>query len=213
MPIKAFTIGERFGSLKFIGPAEPTFRGNGFMQYRSVFLCDCGKEIIARNDTVRSGLTTSCGCARFKINIKHGQTRRGKRTRAYVIWSGVISRCENPNRENYQWYGGSNIKVCERWRNSFADFFDDMGPGKKGWTIERVGKYGNYEPSNCVWATMAHQSRNRRNNRIVTLRGITACLADLVERFGGNHNRICWRLDHGWTPEKAFSEPARKRIN
>lgn len=86
-------------------------------------------------------------------------------------WSGMIQRCENPNRHNYRYYGGRGIKVCERWRNNFADFLSDMG--RKPSPAHSIDRYpnnnGHYEPGNCRWATKSQQTQNSRRAKLVTL--------------------------------------------
>jgi hypothetical protein len=97
----------------------------------------------------------------------HGQARRGRKTKAYVTWVGVKNRCNNPNDDkNYPYYGGRGIKVCARWDN-FENFLADMGePPSKSHTIERCNTNGDYEPSNCYWATRKEQSVNRSYCRV-----------------------------------------------
>lgn len=87
---------------------------------------------------------------------KHGLSR----TPENQVWRDMKQRCNNPNAQRYDRYGGRGIKVCERWE-TFKNFYEDMGqrPGK-GYSIERINNDGNYEPGNCKWATRAEQSRN-----------------------------------------------------
>jgi hypothetical protein len=94
--------------------------------------------------------------------VKHGHARKRKRTSEYMTWEGMKERCNNPNRDTYKYYGGRGIKVCERW-NDFQNFLEDMGPRPDGLTLERKNNNGNYEPSNCCWATRQKQTRNRRD--------------------------------------------------
>ena len=97
-----------------------------------------------------------------RIN-SHGDAANDKNS-SYGCWHQMITRCENPNNRNYQYYGGRGIKVCERWRNSFKDFAVDMGERpSRGHTLDRIENNGNYEPGNVRWATSGEQSKNKRN--------------------------------------------------
>jgi hypothetical protein len=78
-------------------------------------------------------------------------------------WKNMLDRCYNPNATSYRRYGGRGITVCEAWRASFWEFYADMGPSKADLTLERLNNDGNYEPSNCKWATRFEQSRNKTN--------------------------------------------------
>lgn len=93
--------------------------------------------------------------------VKHGHNCVGKRSSEYCSWIHMIQRCENRNVINYKDYGGRGIKVCERWHD-FRNFFADMGHRPEGLTLERLDNDGNYEKSNCVWATRKEQAINKR---------------------------------------------------
>jgi len=81
---------------------------------------------------------------------------------AWWSWFNMIQRCTNPKAIKYPSYGGRGIAVCTRWLISFSDFLDDMGPRPEGTSIDRIDTYGDYEPGNCRWATIAEQAANKR---------------------------------------------------
>lgn len=128
----------------------------------------------------------------------------------YAVWSAMIARCENLERWNYHRYGGRGIRVCERWRESFAAFYADMGPRPVGHTIERRDNNGNYEPSNCFWATKQRQANNRRSNVIVVIDGESHTIAEWGRIRGVSHQYISWRLKQGWPIEEALSPKLRR---
>lgn len=88
------------------------------------------------------------------------------RVPGYSSWNTMLYRCTSPKSPNFAYYGGRGITVCERWRNSFKAFLDDMGQRPPGTTLERIDNNGNYEPGNCKWATRSEQQRNSRNARL-----------------------------------------------
>jgi hypothetical protein len=97
--------------------------------------------------------------------ITHGLTRiDGRRNPLFSVWADMHKRCENPNATNYAYYGGRGIAVCARWcgERGFEHFLADMGERPEGLTLDRRDAEGNYEPSNCRWATHAEQTANRR---------------------------------------------------
>lgn len=111
-----------------------------------------------------------------------------------------------PANRNYENYGARGITVCERWKDYVA-FRDDMGPRPRGGTLERNNVNGNYEPSNCCWASVKQQQNNRRDNHKVTFRGTTKTLAEWAIELGIARSRIDYRLKKGWSVEEAFTKP------
>lgn len=107
-----------------------------------------------------------------KTYEKHGK----ENTREYRIWCNMKSRCYNPNTTFYKIYGARGIRVCERWLNSFANFYNDMGKAPTDeYSIDRKDVNGNYTPINCRWATTQEQALNHRlqSNNTSGYRGIT----------------------------------------
>lgn len=97
----------------------------------------------------------------------HGASRAGKRTPTYVSWNNMIQRATNPRHPAWKNYGGRGITVCARWRD-FANFLADMGERPEGLSLDRIDNDGDYQPSNCRWATRAQQRLNQRNVRAAT---------------------------------------------
>ena len=180
--------GMAFGKLTVIERAQNGFDGRAWW----MCLCQCGKKHLTSGKRLRAGITKSCGCLHTeqvsrmgKNNITHGMSK----TRTWVTWESVRERCLNPNNNAWKDYGGRGIKICKRW-DSFENFLADMGERPIGKTIDRVNNNGNYEPSNCRWATSTQQNRNKRNNRLFG--GITA--AEWSERTGVNYVTLRKRL-------------------
>lgn len=150
-----------------------------------VCLCDCGNTTSLMTNKITSGHTTSCGCYRAETtktngrkNVLHGRTRTGDLT--YSSWCAMRYRCND--KENVR-YGGRGITYCQRW-NSFDLFLQDMGERPEGTTLDRIDPNGNYEPSNCRWATAKHQQRNRGNTRYIYIGGEKVNLMDVADKLG-----------------------------
>lgn len=140
--------------------------------------CDCGNELVVRGSNLRSGHARSCGCLAIEntrsANTTHGYTKGRRVTPEFISWAAMIDRCRNAKSDKYRHYGGRGISVCDAWRDDFGAFMRDMGPRPSlKHSIDRKDNNGNYEPTNCRWATRAEQAINQRSNRLITYRGET----------------------------------------
>lgn len=126
------------------------------------------------------------------------------------IWNSLKQRCLNPRNGDYAVYGGRGISVCDRWRNDFSAFYDDMGPCPDGFTIERIDGNKGYQPDNCKWASRAEQRVNTTRITAVTVNGETLNLTDAALKFGINRSRLRHRIEQGWPHEFAVTAPRQK---
>jgi hypothetical protein len=190
----------RFGRLIAIGRAD----GHWLCQ------CDCGNQKVIQGSRLRGGQTKSCGCYNREVlsaRKTHGQTK----SRTFTTWAAMKNRCHSSTSQWYSRYGGRGIKVCDRWLESFENFLADMGERPDGASIDRIDNDGNYEPSNCRWATRLQQERNKGSNRYFTINAERRALSEWCELYGANYQRVYARLLLGWDIEKALTAPHRDR--
>lgn len=163
-------VGKRFGRLVVIKQA-PHRNGRAYWHCK----CDCGNEVDVCGSSLTTGNTKSCGCYNLEVASKKFITHGMRYTRFYHIWCGMKARCHNQNSHKYRIYGARGIIVCDRWKDYFENFRDDMYEsylahveefGEKDTSIDRIDVNGNYEPSNCRWATWKEQRVNQRRGSV-----------------------------------------------
>jgi hypothetical protein len=137
-----------------------------------------------------------------KPRICHGLT--GTRIRA--VWRHMMQRCYDSKRYGYQWYGARGIKVCERWHD-LVNFAADMGHPPEGLTLDRINNDGDYEPSNCRWASPKEQARNTRRNRYLEFRGQRKIMTEWAQEMGIRDGTLFQRLARGLSVEDALTLP------
>lgn len=173
----------------------------------AVCQCSCGnvKKILAWD--LAEG-QNHCGCKRQArinaANTKHGMTG----TKIHNLWMAMLNRCYLPSIPSYKYYGGRGIKVCERWHD-FANFYADMGDRPEGKSLDRIDVNGDYEPSNCRWATAIEQANNSRKNVFLEIAGSRMTVSQAARAYGMPASRLITRLRLGWDVERAVTEPPR----
>lgn len=214
--------GSRFGRLTVLGYVGFKTQNDGHKRPRFLCLCDCGAHHEALSVNLMAGLVKSCGCLQSEnaaIQIKLALAVTDKRTTKthgmshgpeHNTWIRIKQRCGNPNNIGYDLYGGRGIRVCDRWQNSFDAFYEDMGPRPSDkHSIDRIDNDGNYEPSNCRWATVGVQSNNKRTNRVVVFNGSRVTLSEAEKLCGISQKTLGARLRSGVPADKLF-EPLKR---
>lgn len=126
---------------------------------------------------------------------KHGQSG----TKLYAIWLTMRQRCYNTNNKDFYNYGAKGIKVCDEWIKDFSEFYRwAMENGyAESLSIDRIDPYGNYEPSNCRWATIQEQANNKKNTIYVEVDGSIYTLTELSNLYGIRRETIEMRYLRG----------------
>lgn len=187
--------GKRFGRLVAI-----EYLGNSRWKCK----CDCGKyhEVLAYS--LKNGITRSCGCFNIERAIETNTTHGQANTKLYGVWCAIKRRCYKAYDKRYKNYGNRGIVMCEEWKNNFQSFYRwSMANGyKEHLTIDRIDNNGNYEPSNCRWATNKEQSRNKTNNHIIEYNGEKMTAVEFAEKYNINYSTLLTRL---WRKQDIFN--------
>jgi hypothetical protein len=169
-----------------------------------LFKCICGNECEKIIGDVKSGRTKSCGCLNKENKGRTPILNPRQKNPLYPIWNNMMARCYNEKSSSYYNYGKLGITVCDDWHN-FDNFCKSVGlrPSKKH-SIDRINNYGNYEPNNCRWATHKEQCRNKKNNKMLFVDGISKPLSEWAEIYKINPSTIEKRMViWGWNESDA----------
>lgn len=169
--------------------------------------CECGNTTTVKLYLLRRGETKSCGCKKrnhlIDMNTSHGMSR----SKLSAVWQAMKQRCLNSENQNFPYYGGRGIGICDDWIQPEAFFKWAQENGyREGLSLERINVDGNYEPSNCKWVTMKVQNRNKRDNNVIEFRGERLCMQDWANRLGIERCTLDKRLKN-WSLEKALTTP------
>lgn len=158
-------IGKKFALLSIVERAG--MNKQGYITWKCI--CDCGNTVVIAGHSIRQGRTKSCGCLTHlpqPWKTQGTKTHGMSGTPTYNNWVCMIQRCTNPKHKDFYNYGKRGVTVCERWLGSFANFLADMGTRPTlQHSIDRIDSNGNYEPSNCRWATPKEQGANKRKRK------------------------------------------------
>ena len=166
--------------------------------------CECGNYCIIAGHRLRNGQTKSCGCI---VKTQKGMSC----SRSYRSWSSMMQRCYDKSVEHYSRYGLKGISVCERWKNSFQNFIEDMGERPQGKTLDRIDPNGNYEMNNCRWCTPKEQGNNKNTNLILECFGKRQTLTQWAEEYLIDCSTLRKRIINlKWPIEKALTKKVGK---
>jgi hypothetical protein len=193
--IKHIESGTKFGKLMVICDAGSGKRRKTYLWV----VCECGSKIRrVRKDHLTSGKAIGCGCTRGV------RTHNMSKSVEYKTYKRIITRCYNTKNKRYHDYGGRGITVCDRWLESFENFYEDMGDRpSKDHSIDRINNNKGYSKDNCRWVTNKIQSRNKRNTVYITIDGKTLSISDWVDIVGTAKCTIYTRLRRGWSEYEA----------
>lgn len=200
-------INSIFGNYKIISNAE---NKHGHVRY--VCECICGNiKIVNKSDLLR-GHSKSCGCLSANLSKSRFTTHGMRQHKIYKVWQNMKNRCSNTNVKDYPYYGARGITVCERWLNSFENFYEDMGDIPfKGAEIDRINNDGNYCKDNCHWITHSKNMRNTRANTILTYNGVSKIMSEWAEYLGVPCRLLAQRKYIGWSDSKII-ESGKSRL-
>lgn len=209
-------VGKKFNRLtviKFL--YKKTLKDGKHYSYYYLCQCECGNKIEVCLSNLRGKHTKSCGCFK-KENTSIMKTTHGlTNTRLYRIYHNILARCYNQKNISFERYGKRGIIVCEDWKKDFSNFYNwamDNGYNDK-LTIDRINNNGNYEPSNCRWATNKQQANNRCTSTSIFYDNKYFTISELATTYNLNEKCLRKRINNKWSIKKAISTPSMDYAN
>lgn len=198
--------GKRFGRLTVICRDEDIVRKNGKTRPTWRCKCDCGNVVTILGESLRRGLSSSCGCFR-RDELSNRKTHGGTDSRMYRVWCAIKARCLNKNTVAYKDYGARGITICDDWKSSYESFRDwALCNGyQEKLSIDRIDNNQGYSPENCRWVDAKAQANNRRSNRIYEIDGETHNLTEWANLRGVNPKTLYSRMYSGMSFEEALN--------
>lgn len=196
--------GQKFGKLTVIERVKSPTNSDHHAYW--ICKCACGNYVVVIGKDLRNNHTRSCGCLRKQRVGETHRTHGKSKDRLFFVWQSMINRCNNEKDKSYNYYGGRGITVCDEWRK-FEPFCDwVMANGyNDSLTIERNDVNGNYEPTNCRWATRKEQANNTRRNHLITYNGKSQTISQWAEEYNMKYSTLSSRLNKlRWGVEKAL---------
>jgi hypothetical protein len=173
--------------------------------------CECGCIAKVVFSNLYRGISKSCGCRAREVTANRNRKHSESGTRLHRIWKGMRTRCTNPSQTSYRDYGARGVRVCAEW-DDFSAFREWalVNGYSDALEIDRIDVTGNYEPTNCRFVTHRENSWNKRRHRMVAAFGeskpVSAWAAD--QRARVKAIPLLKRLNRGWSPERAITEPS-----
>ena len=200
-------INQKFGKLLVV---NKSYSKNHKVYWECI--CDCGKTCFVTTSNLKCNKIKSCGCLKVEKITNRNSTHNQRNTKLYEVWKTIKQRCLNPNNKAYNNYGGRGITICPEWQENFISFYNwsIINGYKEGLTIDRIDNNGNYEPSNCRWASRIIQSNNTRSNRFITINNETKSLADWCRIYNISYSLVMQREKKlKWDIIKSITTPVK----
>lgn len=153
--------GDRFNRWVVVEP----LRVSGKLYYKVI--CDCGNSSRVESSHLVSGKSGSCGCLHKELVALRGTKHGMCKSKTYKTWEMMIQRGREDSK-SFKNYRDKGISVCDRWKEDFGNFLEDMGERPEGASLDRKDNTKGYNKENCRWANTTVQAVNKGLNSLNT---------------------------------------------